>query len=283
MRLFIIAVLLLPFGLTAQSLSFYADVMINADEAQNRQFASEEFNKLFEEELNQPTSLTKSYSDLKWISIQYPQDSMFRTLTWQVDLGNGRYAYHGYLQTHDSKLFKIAGPRGQTTHESNKEMPIDAWRGALIYKILQIPELNDMYYLLTFRMLNQHTKVKTLEPLSLVGDKATLGKFKHFVSEQNTGQLHARLSLIYSADSNASITYEPASNRFVFDNLVVVAGRMQGQGTTAVPDGSYKAFELTDKSWVYKDKLYDEVNSGPLRKGPRPKSNQIVKPKRKRG
>jgi len=72
------------------------------------------------------------------------------------------------------------------------------------------------------------------------------------------------MAMIYSADSNASITYDDVTDRLVFDNLITVQGRMPGQGPTKVPDGSYKAYEWQNDSWVYIDKLYTEINDGAL-------------------
>jgi len=254
-----------------QTLAFYADVMVNADQAQHRRFAQERFEDLFSTELETSSSLTKSYTDMPSLSIQYPRDSSFRTITWQVDHGDGKHAYGGYLQTSDNQLYKIAGPRGRSTHDTNQEISFSAWSGGLVYKIIEDGQDPSTYYLLTYRILNEFTKVKTLEPLMISDVEVTLGKQGFFENTGSNEKLNARLSLLYSIDANASIIYDTETDRLVFDNLVVVQGRLPGQGPTAVPDGSYKAYERSSNGhWTYIDKLYDHWNEGaldPVRKG----------------
>ncbi len=249
----------------SQSIAFYADVMVNADDPAHRKYAAEEFNRMFAEELEAPSTFKNNFDELPWISIQYPMDSSFRTITWQVDHGAGKYTYSGYLQTRDNALHKMGGPRGRATHDNNAEINFDQWRGGLVYKVLSIPESSPNYFLLTFSILDQFTKAKTLEPLSFVDNQVRLGKEGLFNIPGDNRSLNARLAMRYSADTNASVTYEESSGRLVYDNLIVVQGRIPGQGPTYMPDGSYKAFEKDDSGkWVYVDKLYTQWNEGPL-------------------
>jgi hypothetical protein len=231
-----------------------------------------------------------SFTDLPWISIQYPPDSLWRIITWQVDKGNDTFAYHGYWQDQkNGALTRIAGPRGRKTHDTNAEVPMANWRGALVYKIIRTNNDLDHYYLLTYKQINQYTKVKTLEPLIFDDRGMVLGRKDLFNYDQNfeeSGvgkQLSSRLSITYSVDANASIRYENDSDKWVFDHLIVVQGRIPGQGPTPVPDGSYRAFEWKNKSWKYQSKLFTQINDGPVNPNRAERlSNEIYKSKKKK-
>lgn len=276
----IFILLLAGYSGQGQSLSFYADAMVNANLPENRKFAAKKFAILFEDELKKETSLTKSFSNIPSLSIQYPSDSTFRVITWQIDHGNGRYQYEGYLQTDKNQITKFGGRNGRNSHDNNSIIDLDQWKGGLVYKILTPKDRPNDYYLLTFRMINQFTKVKTLEPLAFVEEQFVIGKKGQFLNDEQSANLTSRMALLYSADANAGINYDEATNRLIFDNLVVVQGRMPKQGPTAVPDGSYRAYELTkDGHWTYVDKLFDQVNSGPLNTGRGKLSNQLFNKK----
>lgn len=249
---------------SAQNIRFYADAMVNASEPQHRQYASEHFHDMFTAELEANDSFSKTYDDLPWISIQYPDDHSFRIISWQVDLGDGKYDYQGFVQIKDNNTFAIGSISKRESFDGNDILNVENWNGGLIYKIITTAHPDVRYYALTYRVDDKYTKVKTLEPITISEDAVLIGKKGLFSGSSNTQNLSARMAMIYSADSNASITYEEESDRIVFDNLITVQGRMPGQGPTQVPDGSYKAYEWKDGSWSYIDKLYTETNQGAL-------------------
>ncbi len=248
----------------AQSIGFYADAMVNASEPDHRAYASEIFHEMFTKDIAEEGSFTKTYKELPWISIQYPDDNSFRIISWQVDLGGGNYDYQGLVQTKNNKSYTIGSKSQRQSFDGNDILNVEDWNGGLVYKILTTPHPDIKYYALTYRVDDEFTKVKTLEPITISDEAITIGKAGLFSGEKRAGVLSARMAVIYSADSNASITYDEESDRIVFDNLITVQGRMPGQGPTKVPDGSYKAYEWKDGSWSYIDKLYTETNQGAL-------------------
>ena len=276
-------------SISAQEMHFYADVMVNADRAEHRTLAAERFDSLFAISLASPVSFSSYYEDLPWISIQYPEDSLWRMITWQVDEGEGQYAYYGFWQRKGGRIVKIGGKRGRISHASNQKLCLEAWRGGLVYKIITRPQLPHVHYLLTYRMTDAFTKVKTVEPIIISDEDITLGIEDHFsykgsaFEESGIGsQLTSRLSLSYSFDTNAGFRYESTSDRWIFDHLVAVQGRAPGQGPTAVPDGSYRAFEWKNGQWEYISKLFTEINEGPINdQRPATLSNQIYTTKKK--
>ncbi len=247
-----------------QDLGFYADVMINADRPEHRQFAAQKFQENLKEKLADEQSFDFSFEEMPWISIQYPDDRSFRVISWQLDLGGGNFDYRGFVQKPGS-LFSMMGISGRSTTDINDEIPFEVWKGGIVYKILQVAGQDDIYYLLSFAQQDQFTKVKSIEPFRFVKDRPVLGLKGHFINDTESRAPDARIVMKYSADSNAGFVYDDESGRIVFENLVLVQGRIPGQGPTFVPDGSYKAFELDNNGqWQYVDKLYDQWNTGPL-------------------
>jgi hypothetical protein len=253
----IFILILLCVSLSAQDMRFYCDAMINADAPEHRVLSAEKFDKLLSEDLGADQSFDKSYADLKWISILYPTDSTFRTISWQIDKGEGKYQYFAYLQTKDGKLYKNDNIWGDDGLDEGQSIDWNKWSGGLVYNIINT---KDTYTLFTFRYIDEFTKVKTCETLSFGPNEVLLGKQPLYETGEGTNQFKSRLTLQFSADSNGTLNYDATSQRIVYDNLITVMGRMPGQGTTLVADGSYKGFEFINNQWQAIDKLFNQIS-----------------------
>jgi hypothetical protein len=252
------------FSLSAQGFEFYADVMINASNAEHRTYAAEHFAELFDEELQKENSFDAPFENLPWISIQYAEDRSFRTLSWQIDGGNGSYAYDGYIQQPDLPALRFKGDQGVGSSKVDRVIKWKDWKGGIIYKILSIPsDIGVEYYLLSFNQLDQFTKQKSLEQVQWGKGEVILGAIEKFELPERSKKAK-RITITYSADSNASITYQTGAKQLVVDHLVGIPGRIPGQGPTMAPDGSYIAYSLSsDGSWKYQDKLFDQKFNAP--------------------
>ena len=249
----------------AQGYEFFADVMINATNADHRTYAAGHFGKLFDHELSKENSFDEGFANLPWISIQYSEDRSFRTLTWQIDEGDGSYAYDGYIQRADSHSIRFKGKQGIGSKKVDRSIEWQDWKGGIVYKIIDIPSnMGTEYYILSFNQINQYTKQKSLELLKWETDEvAILGAIEKFEVPERSKKAK-RITISYSADSNASITYQTATKQWVVDHLVAIPGRIPGQGPTMAPDGSYIAYSLaSDGSWKYQDKLFDQKFDAP--------------------
>ncbi len=252
----------------AQDIAFWADAMINADKPEHRLSASETFEQEFLTSLNQENSYYNKYNNLEWISIQYPQDSSFRILSWQIDRGDGDYIYQGFYQD-QTRLVPFDPTNGDAGLDEDEPIEIKNWSGALVYRIVQI---DDQYMLWTFRYLDRYNKVKTCEPFTMTGDKLTLGS-AIFQEEENSPNYSFRHIMQYSADMNATLDFNADSQRIIFDNLVMVGGRMEGQGIAYVADGSYRAYSYDNGKWIAIDKVFDQV----LDRAPRQRKKRAQK------
>lgn len=268
-------------SLLGQDIAFYADVMVTASASAHRDYAAEQFQNLLSEELEKDNSFSNSYTELEWISIQYPDDRSFRTITWQYEKPQGGYKYGGYLQTKDGAIFPYKGDHGIANTAPDKLINWENWRGGLIYKILTIPSTNGIqYFLLSFHQADAFTKCKVLESIAIDENKIFLGS-KELFENPDRGNKSRRLVMEYSADSQAAINYQPTPGQLVMDHLVTIAGRIPGQGPTQAPDGTYVAYELSpDGSWKYIEKLYNQKFIDPPNGGISSKGRDIFgKPK----
>lgn len=250
----LIAVIFFISSSAAQDYSFWADAMVNSDRPEHRKVASERFIAALDVELNKEGSFEQDYAELEWISIQYPEDRSFRLISWQVDHGDGNYKYYGYYQDSD-RLIAFDTESGDDGLDEDDTLKLGDWSGALVYRVLQV---EDTYMLWTFRFTDTYTKIKTCEPLNISSEGITIGN-KIFQEEEGSPNYKNRHILQYSADTNTTLDFNEESKRLLFDNLVVMQGRMVGQGMTFVADGSYRGYDYQQGKWIAKDKLFHEV------------------------
>lgn len=246
----------------SQSMLFFADVMINADLPENRRLAAARFEAMFTDSLEKSISFETSLEPFKWLVVVYPADSSFRTVSWQIDMGNGKFAYRGLIQRPQGSPVYFKKGTGDLAMTARRKVEWAEWQGGIIYDIIRTDE--QLYTLLTYRQIDTFTKLKTAELLNMRSDKWTLG-LPLFQMEEGGTDFAERLVIEYSADSNVSLNYNENSRQLIFDNLIQVMGRLPGQGPAWVSDGSYKAYLLKEGRWHLVDKLYNEVLLTPPR------------------
>ena len=254
----------------SQELSFWADVMINADAPDNRALAADRFAEHFAQSLEDESSFYDSYTELPWISTQYAPDSTFRIFSWQVEKENQTYSYAGILQHANGSTVPFRDAEGALPGK-NDAVTWENWSGGLIYLIIPC---GDYYTLFTYRQIDQYSKRKTCEALYFEDGSPKLGKAV-FQDPEESSRYEKRLILNYSADAIASLNYLPEMQRITYDNLITVMGRIPGQGPTQVSDGSYRGFEYSDGKWQGIDKLFNQVLSEPPRENAVDKSKDL--------
>ena len=247
--------MIIVYGIQAQDMSFWADAMINSSNPEHRLLASDKFKESFDVSIKKENSFNNSFEELSWISVQYPADTSFRIISWQIEGSDSEYLYYGYFQNAD-QLIPFNTANGNDGLDEYDHINLSNWSGALVYRILQN---DDSYMLWTFRFKDEYTKVKTCEPIIISSNSVRLGD-PIFQEEEGSPNYMSRHILQYSADMNGTLDYYDETNRIVFDNLIMVAGRMEGQGMTYVADGSYRSFDFTDGKWKAKTKLFNQVS-----------------------
>jgi len=122
------------------------------------------------------------------------------------------------------------------------------------YDILKINETD--YVLFGVNHLSKYENIKVAEVLSLEDAKEPIFGKEVF---QKGADTRSRLILRYADDASVSLNYNPTLGLIIFDHLIPRMGRIEGQGSTFLPDGSYEGYVPNENVWVYKEKLYDHI------------------------
>lgn len=251
-----------------EAMSFYGDVMINALDEANRIKAAEAFQTLFERRLSVENSFDTSLEDLKFISVQYPEDRSFRMLSWEIKESDSSFKYTTYVQTAESKVHKFTNNAYLSDNDLETTFTRN-WPAHLVYKIKDTDTENGKSYIVFgMKQIDQYNKVKIADVLQITDDGISFGA-PLFVknAESERPRKSNRVILDYAVDGNASLNYNPSLELIVHDNVIPQAGMMPGQGVSNYPDGSYQAYKLEAGKWNHIEKLYNTIMS----EAPRPK------------
>lgn len=259
-----------------QEMLFYADVMINALDAEHRMRAGNEFHSLFNKYLKEGND-DNDFSFLKFISTQTPPDSTFQLISWAVQAEDHVYDHYAYLVKPDKTYSAFVDNAELSNDLSYEEFGIEDWYGALYYKV---EKLGDNYLIFGRDSNSKFTNQKVVDVLSFEDDQIVLGK-PIFENKEEPGTYQSRICLAYSSDASVNLHYHTGMEMIIHDHLMKRMGRIPGQGATHLPDGTYEGYALEDGFWVYKEKLFD--HSYGKNNAPRPKPILNTKRKLKKG
>ncbi len=247
-----------------EDISFYADVVANVSEPAHKVRANELLVESFEKLINKHDQL----GEIKGISQITPPDSSFVIYSWQVQLSEEEYKYHGYI-VKDNEVITLSD-QSESMYDDFSYLigDKDLWFGQLYYKILPFETMGEEVYLLFgFNAFNKYENIKVAEVLSFQEDGSPLfGKPLFLTDPSIIRDAKQRIILQYSDDSRVNLNYNPGLGSIVFDHLIQREGQLVGQGATMISDGSYEGYSLNEGYWIYNEKLFDHV----YEKAPRP-------------
>lgn len=260
-----------------QELSFYADVMINALEAEHRMRAGDKFHSLFNKYLNEEKTDNDFSFIQKFIPVQTPEDSTFQLISWAVQAESFNYNYFAYVIMPDGSHHSFVDNTELSSDISYEEFGIDDWYGAMYYSVRKF---GDDYLIFGKDANSEFSNQKVLDVLNIDGDKITLGK-PIFENKEELGTYQSRICLSFSADAAVNLHYHSGLEMIIHDHLINRMGRIPGQGPAYLPDGSYEGYAFEEGLWKYKEKLYD--HSYGKNNAPRPKPILNTNRKLKKG
>ncbi len=254
---------------SSNDLTFYCDVMINADDPDHRIYAQNKFNRLFKEALDDEGSYENDFSNLKWISQLNDTIYGFRIFSWELKKANNEYAHFGVIQMKDGTCYTLSNERTDLVDLDYMDVGPESWYGALYYAMYPFESNGERAFLLCgYNAYSEFNKVKFADVLHFVDGKPVFGKSIFKTSDEGTRRdIKSRLILQYSSDAAVTLRFNEGLNMLVHDHLITRMGRMPGQGPTNLPDGSYVGWKLNNGQWVYVEKIYDQVSE----EAPRPK------------
>ena len=245
--------------------AFYSDVMLNAVEAEHRDYAEHQLYSIIKESLSDGNISDLQLDNLDWIYKHYAVDSSFVLLSWKVELEDRISRYRNFLVKNDSTFVEFQD--GGNTLLQDGEYIINEPSNnlsAIYYKMIPQYDLKgepDSYLLFGLRTFDRYENIKLIEILDLSSGEISLGK-PIFQSRDDRGNIDTKTRLIlkYAIDSQVAFTYNPNSKMIIYDHLIPRMGRLEGQGPTMLPDGSYEAYFYDRGKWLYKEKVFDQIS-----------------------
>lgn len=252
------------------SLSTLAKTILMDSIQENRVLASQKFGPLLEEALQKPHAFDYPFDSLRSISIQYPPDSSFRVFTWQLYVDVEEYRYFGAIQMsgEQSKLYVLNDASEQMDDPEYEVVGPEEWYGAVYYnlKAFDTPE-GTQYLLFGFDGYRFFDKRKVVEVLRFRDGAPVFGGPVFAKVEEGRGPItQNRLVREYSAASSIRCNFDPEHDAILLDHMAMVR-RVDGNGTSLIPDGTYEGYRYQDGLWVYEEKLFHVILDTP----PRPK------------
>ncbi len=233
------------------SISFYADVMVNADLDEHRITAHKIFKESISALIAQPGSFNISLKKIPWISELHIEK--LKIVTWQLRISDQEYKYGGYIQTPE-KLFELKDSRPWINGSQTATYTAASWYGALYYDMIPFQyKGKDFYLLLGFNAENDKVNTKVADILDLAGEDIVLG-VPLFVGKEEP---QTRLMLTYADVASVHLNYDSTARAIIHDHLESLSGAGPSGEILVVSDGSQEAWFLADGEWQYLEEYND--------------------------
>lgn len=242
------------------------------DTSASRRFAScKKMIPTLVQALKIPYSFDYSFPQLQSISIQYPADSSFRIITWQLFVDDNDYRYYGAIQMNEPELelHPLIDRSYEIMDVEQAVLPNDRWYGVLYYNVKAFEDEQGPGYLL-FGMdgYSFFRRRKVVDVLRFVEDKPVFGH-PVFVEQPKPDSVVVRKRLLfeYGAQAAVHVNFDEGQRLLFFDHLIRLEGYAK-QGDVMVPDGSYEGYRFEDGAWRHISKLFTQTQEEPPREEP---------------
>jgi hypothetical protein len=212
--------------------------------------------------LKNPGSFNYPFSDLRGISIQYPQDSSFRIFTWALKDQRSVFRHFGAIQmnSNDLKLFPLFDFSDTLTPRTQKVLSNTNWYGALYYRILQ-HEVNGKthYTLFGFDQNDLWSRKKFLDVLSFDSNgKPVFGAPLFHQVKKDEEVTHNRFFIEYKKSASVNLNFFPNMDLIIFDHTAPMEEGQEGLYFNYIPDGTYEGFRWDEKAerWSWIEKVF---------------------------
>lgn len=246
-------------------LAFLADVMYNSVDPGHRVWASERFAKVLANEVSE--NFINGLMPFAWAQVQLPADSSFALITWQFKGQSGFYNPAGLLAFPDRQPVILKNDRESWEDPTYEKYSPENWPGAVYYRML--PENlspDNQYILFGYHGWDGDNRVRVIEVLDLSNDEVNFGA-PIFVMKDDPirPDIISRKVLRYATQSKVQINYADTSGMILYDHLI--PARTPEGKLSAVPDGSYEAFQWKDGKWQFVEKVFDQTQETPPGEG----------------
>ncbi len=259
---------------TIQVLSYH---VLRDRKDEERYYSCQELIKTFVKALKINNSFYYAFDSVRHVSIQYPDDSTFRLITWQLYVGPNEYKYYGSIQMRSEKLvlFPLSDRSSMMFLPQKETLTAQNWYGALYYNIKQVSTSEGTYYtLFGLDMYKLMSRRKVIDVLHF--DKEGKPQFgaplfvQKDLRDPNIPKeiIKNRVIIEYSAEGAVSCNFSDDYGMIIYDNLIRIPGGMKGQGMLSVSDGSYRGYKFDGNHWLYKSKVFNDFQEEAPREQP---------------
>lgn len=250
-------------------ISFWSDVMINANNAKHRLLAVDMFEAEMTKIMENKDAFEFDFSSTPEITVLTDSLETFKLITWQLKRSEKDFDYYGYIIHKDGRAFKLNDAFKELEDIEYLSLNHEDWLGGIYYNLVQ---MGDKFFVFSYRQVDNYTKFKSFDVLSFAEDGSPILGEESFVfpSKEARDVVKSRVTFSYSADAILSLNYNEEMQMVVHDHLMPVMGQLEGQGPTKVPDGTYEGFKFMEGKWIYEEKLFNHTYD----EAPRP--NQIL-------
>ena len=235
-----------------------SEALITSKDKDKRLAAFASVTSILEMALKDPNSFEYPFDSLKYLSIQYPQDSTFRIFSWQLYLDVNEYKYGGCIQEKTTNKLTFLSDQSKDYMDPyfDQGSP-EEWYGSVYYRIHDYESERGTEYLLfgynAYQLL-EHQKI--VDVLSFKNGIPQFGAASFFQPDAAQAE-YRRLVFTYSAETSFKLNFDENLDLIIIDHL---APAKSIQGTSVmVADGTYMGYKLIDQRWVYQDKLFHEI------------------------
>lgn len=255
-----------------QKMIQYGKTILTDTLVENRKKAHSDLGIELMANLSKKGSFSYPFDSVQSISIQYPSDTSFRIITWQLYVDINEYQYAGFIQTNaeQPKVVKL-NDRSVAMDDMILDFEImtaDNWYGAIYYNIMSFESPEGPKHLLFgydgFQFFN---KRKIIDVLYFQNGTPIFGAPVFApLDPRRTDLTKNRILMQYAAGSNITLNFNKELDIIMFDNLIP-HNNMGGQ-PSYVPDGSYRGYRLENGQWTFVDKVFDHIYESAPRPAP---------------
>jgi hypothetical protein len=245
------------------SLSRFADDIVNAQEAEQRFRSDSTFIRMLVRALKVPGSFYFPFDSLETISKLYPPDSSFRIFTWQVKKDEFIYMQRGAIQMRTAdgslKLFGLHDVSMFTPNPNDSVRSPSNWIGAIYYRIIEKKwNEKNIYTLLGFDDFNIGSNKKWMEILTFneQGLPVFGGPYFSFRDDSiKSKKVPARFNIEYKKEAVTTFNYDTSMDMIIYDHLISETDEPVRK-ETYIPDGDYEGFKWVNGQWLHVDKVF---------------------------
>ena len=252
------------FDAKQDSLSRFADNIINAPEADQRFRSDSIFIRMLVRALKAPHSFKYRFDSLQSISKLYAPDSSFRIFTWQVKKDEYTYVQRGAIQMNtvdgSLKLFGLHDVSMFTPKPLDSVRTVNNWIGAIYYKIIEKKAGGrNIYTLLGFDDFTMASNKKWMEVLTFdeKGAPQFGGPYFSFKNDSVPAKKPVlRFNIEYKKEAVTGFNYDTTLDMIVYDHLISESEEPLRK-ETYVPDGDYEGFKWVNGQWLHVPKVFN--------------------------